>query len=151
MIKLIVSCLWIMAVTAASAYFGVTFLPKSHEQTSEKHAGGEARESKKTRPIDVPIIADGIVQGYIVAQFVYVTDTEAAKALSVPPEAYLLDEAFKTFYADDKLDFQHLERYDLKKMQIDLIKKVNARLGVDVLKDVLVDEFNYVSKSEISR
>jgi hypothetical protein len=150
MIKLVVCCVWISGVTAASAYFGVSLLPKSHEQVSEPHGKTEGMESKKTRPINVPIIADGVVKGYIVAQFVYLTDPGATKDLSVPPDAFLLDEAFKTFYADDKLDFRHLERIDLVKLRADLVQKVNARLGVNVLKDVLVDEFNYVSKDEIS-
>ena len=97
------------------------------------------------------MIADGSVQGYIVAQFVYTEDPVVAKQLSVPPEAFLLDEAFKRFYSDTTLDFKHLERYNLSGFTKDLAKAVNKRLDGEVIKDVLVDEFNYVSKDEISK
>ena len=150
MIKLLASCIWICAVTAASAYVGTAWkLRASAPQVAEEEHG--KLEPKKTRPLNVPMIANGVVQGYIVAQFTYTADAAALAHLSVTPESFLLDEAFKTFYADDKLDFQHLERYDLAAVTKTLASNVNKRLGANVVRDVLVEEFNYVSKDEISK
>ena len=156
MIRLAVSCIWICLVTAASAFVGTSWkvnhaaAGESPEAHGGPHDDGKA-QTKKTRPVNVPVIADGAVQGYIVAQFVYTVDPVVAKQLTVPPEAFLLDEAFKRFYSDDKLDFKHLERYDIDRLTKDLVRAVNARLGANVLKDVLIDEFNYVSKDEIPK
>lgn len=150
MIKLLISCIWICAVTSASAYVGTTWRMRQAAPKVAEQAPGKL-EPKKTRPINVPMIASGAVQGYIVAQFTYTADTAAIARLSVAPEPFLLDEAFKTFYSDDKLDFQHLERYDLAGVTKTIAGNVNKRLGGEVVKDILVEEFNYVSKDDISK
>ena len=104
-----------------------------------------------TRAISVPMIKDGSVQGYVVAQFVYTIDAATLKRLSVPPEVFLLDEAFRTIYSDTSLDFQHLEKYDINKLTRNLIQQVNTKLKGDLIKDVLVDEFNYISKQDAQK
>ena len=150
MIKLLASCMWICAVTAASAYVGNVWKVRQSAPQAAKEEHGKI-EPKKTRPLNVPMIAKGVVQGYIVAQFTYTVDSAALARIAVTPESFLLDEAFKTFYSDDKLDFQHLERYDLAAVTKTLASNVNKRLGADVVQDILVEEFNYVSKDEISK
>ena len=149
MVKLIISAVWICAVTLAAAYGAVVW--KSDQAAGCGRKTKEHLESKKTRPIDVPMIADGNVEGYVVAQFVYTTDAASSKDVSVPPDVFLLDEAFRSLYSDPKLDFRHLEKYDLTGLTKNLVQKVNERLKADVVKDVLVEEFNYVSKQDISK
>jgi hypothetical protein len=147
MVRLVISCLWICAVTLGSAYTMIVIKTRH----AEAFAQGDKVGFEKTRPINVPMIANGSVQGYVVAQFSYTANGEDKKQASVPIEAFILDEAFKTLYADDKLDFRHLEKYDLPALTKYLIEKVNVRLNSPMLKDVLVEEFNYVAKEDISR
>ncbi len=149
MIKLIVSAIWICVVSLGASY-GVLVWKSAQTHAGETKSKSPL-ESKKTRPIDVPMIADGNVEGYVVAQFVYTTDAGALKEVSVPPDVFLLDEAFRTLYSDPKLDFRHLEKYDLTGLTKGLVQKVNDRLKSEVVKDVLVEEFNYVSKQDISK
>ncbi len=104
--------------------------------------------SEKTRVINVPVIANGAVQGFIVAQFSYTADSRSMKKLTMSPGAFILDEAFRTLYSDDHLDFSHLEKYDINKLTAHLVKSTNERLGVDVLKAVLIQDFTYFSKQE---
>lgn len=59
---------------------------------------------KKTMPLNVPMIANGIVEGYIVAQFIYLADTQSLKELSVPPDDFINDEAFRALYSG-QVDF----------------------------------------------
>jgi flagellar basal body-associated protein FliL len=111
MIKLIVSCAWVCLLTAAAGY-GAIFIKVNHAAASvadEKPA--EALEYKKLPPLNVPMIANGAVQGYVVAELGYTYNQNLSK-LTVPPDVYLLDEAFRKIYSDTKLDFHHLERYD---------------------------------------
>jgi hypothetical protein len=56
----------------------------------------------------VPIIRDGTVKGYVVAQFSYVVDLAVVKTLPVPPEAIFVDEGFRYIYNDEKIDFTHM-------------------------------------------
>jgi len=153
MMRLVISCLWVCIVTLGSAYAVIAV--KMHQAAAAATAASEANKVgyEKTRPISVPIIANGTVQGYVVAQFSYTSDIDDGKKSTVPIEAFILDEAFKTLYADadDKLDFRHLEKYDIGSLTKSLIERVNHRLNSPMLKDVLVEEFNYVSKEETSR
>jgi hypothetical protein len=122
-----------------------------HTENGETVVSNESIEYKKTHPIDVPMIADGAVEGYIVAQFGYTIESKNAKQPTVPPEAFLLDEAFRALYADDRLDFRHLEKFDVTGLTHALVLRVNQRLNADVLKEVLIEEFNYVAKKDISK
>ena len=61
---------------------------------------------EKTKVINVPMIAEGSVQGYIVAQLVFTADAKVLRQLPVPPEAFVVDEAFRSIYGDQKTRFQ---------------------------------------------
>jgi hypothetical protein len=123
-----------------------------HQETpGTQDDGAGAIEQKKTRVINVPIIAQGQVQGYVVAQFVYVAEAKALKALPAPPDATILDEAFRMIYAEEKVDFRKLQKADLSRLTGALKSNVAARLKSDVVRDILVQEFNYVSKDEIRK
>ena len=147
MIKLLITGIWVCLVTAGAIYAGAAWRAGTPIVSANAHLQG--LEHKRTRTISVPMIADGTVQGYITAQFVYTMDAETAKKLAVPADVFLLDEAFRAIYGDEKLDFRHLDKIDLTKMTKLLLERVNARLNADMIKDVLVHEFNYVSMAEL--
>ena len=147
--RLIASCIWIIAVTSASAYVSSTWRSGSAESGAPVKKGGDL-ERKKTLPINVPMIANGIVEGYIVAQFIYLADAKNLEALSIPPDDFITDEAFRLLYSGE-VDFAHLEKYNLQGLTKTLAQKINLRLGKEIIKDVLVEEFTYVPKRDISR
>ena len=103
---------------------------------------------EKTRVINVPMIANGAVQGFVVAQFGYTADAAMLKTTAVSPEVFLLDEAFRTLYSDDHLDFTHLEKYDINKLTKHLVQATNERLGSNLVKSILIQDFTYFSKEE---
>jgi hypothetical protein len=129
----------------------MTVALKAHYAMVAAHPPVEKTTYEKTKPINVPMIANGAVQGYVVAEFSYTAELEEGLISKPPIEAFILDEAFKKLYADEKLDFRHLEKYDFAALTKDLIVRVNARLSKPVLKDVLVEEFNYISREEVSK
>jgi hypothetical protein len=149
MIRLVVTCVWISFVTAAAGY-GAAAWKTGQAETPAPAAKPDQLFYHKTRPLDVPMIANGAVQGYVVIQFGY-TETEKAEHLGLPLEGFLLDEAFRTIYSDPELDFHHLERYDVGALTKTLAEKVDRRLNEDAIKEVLVEEINFVSKDELSR
>jgi hypothetical protein len=149
-LKLVLSGLWACAITLLASYV-TTSWRTGHGEAVAHEEGFAGLEFKKTKPLNVPMIADGVVQGYIVAQFNFTAQSAALKRLPIPPDIFLLDEAFRSLYADDKLDFRHLERYDITKLTTALVQKTNERLNMNLVKDVLVQEFNYVSKDDMKR
>jgi hypothetical protein len=91
------------------------------------------------------------VQGYVVARFVYTVEGKTMHQLTVPPEPFVVDEAFRRIYADERLDFRKLARYDLSILTGAIKQRVNERMQADVVQDVLVEDFNYVSREEFQR
>jgi hypothetical protein len=148
MIRLIASCGWICVVTLLA--LGVAFsLRQGQTATTMPRDVAEALEHKKTQPINVPMIANGKIEGYVVAQFVYLADARGLKQLAVPPDVFVADEAFRMLYST-AVDFHHLDKYDLGELARTLVAKVNQRLGADIVKEVLVEQFIYVPRSDIS-
>lgn len=142
--------LWVLIV-ALGANYAVAMM-----DSPRKVADGAADKPsdltmQKTRVLNVPMIADGALRGFIVAQFNYTVDSAKQKSLSVSPEAFLLDEAFRTIYTDDHLDFLHLERYDVNGLTAHLVAATNKRLGMPLVRDVLIQDFTFISKEENDR
>ena len=147
--RLIGGCIWIMAVTVASSYVVATWKADGAKQEISNKPAKDL-EHKKTVPINIPMITNGILEGYIVAQFTYLVEPKDLQELSVPPDDFITDETFRTLYSAE-VDFNHLEKFDLQGLTKTLVKKINQRLGGEIIKDLLVKEFTYVAKREISK
>ena len=146
--KILITGLWICAVTIASCYAAVTF-GRGIFSAKKTEPYLEGLPYQKLPPINIPMIADGKVQGYVVAVLVFTADAKLMHTLPVPPSPFVVDEAFRQIYADPALDFRKLAKYDITKRLAEVRAKVNERLGGDVVKDVLVDEINFVAKREV--
>jgi hypothetical protein len=147
MIRLILVGFWACLTTLAAGY-AVNHVRESMARPAVEAAAAPNKEAKKTREINVPKIRDGVVKGYVVAQFSYVLNPEAEKKVPVSPDSFIVDEAFRYIYDDMTIDFDHLENFDLDKMVKALIKNVNARLDAPVLTDVGVQEFTFLSTTQ---
>lgn len=145
--KLLVTGLWICAVTIASCYGAVTWGGGLFAKKTEAYL--EGLQYQKLAPINIPMIAEGRVQGYVIAVLVFTADARLMHTLPVPPNAFVVDEAFRQIYADPNLDFRKLAKYDITKRLAEVRGAVNARLGAEVVKDVLVDEMNFVPKRDV--
>lgn len=143
--KLLLVGLWITLVALGSTFGAATYL--SRKQTAASAAPATASlESDKTRVLNVPMIADGTVNGFVSVQLAYTIEAAAAKAAPVSPSLYLVDEAFRTLYSDPSFDFRHLERYDLAKFTKHLADSTNAHLGAPLIKEVLISDMSYSPK-----
>lgn len=140
--------LWVLVVALGAVFAVATIGAPSRSNVAEAKA---VLQLEKTRVINVPMIADGAVRGFIVAQFGFTVDAAKAKTLPISPEAFLLDEAFRLIYTDEKLDFLHLEKFDINGFTRRLVAATNKRLGVDLVHDVLIQDFTFISKEENDR
>ena len=141
--KLFLIGLWLTLVALGSTFAAATYLSRPEAKAATPAA---TLEHQKTRVLNVPVIADGVVQGFVSVQFVFTIDGTALKSLPVPPEVYVLDEAFRTIYADSSIDFKHLERYDIPKLTDRIVKATNEHLGAPLIREVLVSDLNYSPK-----
>ena len=54
-------------------------------------------------------------------------------------------------YAEEKIDFRKLQKPDLTRIVDELKARVARKLKSDAIKELLVQEFNYVSKEELRK
>ena len=146
MIRIIMIGFWACLTTLAAGYATTHFRAMAtHPAVAEATV---PKELKKTKEFNVPKIRDGVVKGYVVAQLSYVVDNAAAAKAPLPPDAFIVDEAFRYVYDDPSIDFDHLETFDLTKLTKTLIKNVNARLGADVITDIGIQEFTFLTVAQ---
>lgn len=143
--------LWV-CIVALGASFGVTQWKLNQVAAqAETQPLKKAGELRKLKPMTVPMVASGQVQGYLVAQFSFMIDGDVAKGFDNQPDLFVSDEAFRLLYADKTLDYKNLERFDIPRFAAAVKANVNARLKVDVVVDVLVQEFNYIGADDVRR
>jgi hypothetical protein len=138
---------WTTAVLMGAS-FGASYVMKMQASNAAVKAQEQAFETRKSRDLNVPIIRDGAVKGYVVVQLNYVVDVAAARKLPAQPEPFVIDETFQYIYNDDKIDFRHLDRVDIAAMTDALMQRVNARLRANVITDMGVAEFYFLVNSE---
>ena len=99
--------------------------------------------------ISVPVVADGGIRGYVVAQFAFTAPAKLLKHLPIKPDMFVVDEAFQLIFAGETVDFRQFKKQDLVSLSKKIAENVNKRLGMHVVEDVLVQELNYVPKDSV--
>jgi hypothetical protein len=149
MIKMLALAVWASAI-AVLAGNAVAHWQAAKASPHKAETEEAAYEYRKTKVINVPVIGDGALLGYVLVQFLYGYNTKAEK-VAISPDAVIMDEAFRTLYGDPNLDFRRLEKYDMDGLTKKLVVSLNARLGEGVIKDVLIQDFSYMPKNEAPR
>lgn len=151
MIKTIALGFWICFVTLAATWVGATYLGAGSTDAAapagEKFFGGLAEV--KTRPVSVPMIVDGAIQGYVMAQLAFTVKKETLDKLSVKPDVFIVDETFKTIYEGEAVDFKRLKKQDVEAIAKKIKENVNQRFGSAFVEDVLFEDLNYVPMEKV--
>ncbi|MFZ4807713.1 MAG: hypothetical protein ACOYLQ_10680 [Hyphomicrobiaceae bacterium] len=148
MIKPILIGISISGVTLGACYGALMWQAGQTKTEAKQEKFFGKLEQVKTNMISVPIVSDAAIQGYVIAQFVFTAEAETLKKLSVQPETFLLDEAFKIIFAGDVLQFKTMTKGDLVKIAKQIADNVNSRLGTALIHEVLVQELNFVPKDQ---
>ncbi|RCW82245.1 hypothetical protein [Phyllobacterium bourgognense] len=145
MIRIVLIGLWICAVALGSLYLAVW---QNSATAAVAPNTQEALDDGKTEVFSVPIIVDNAVQGYVVSQLAYTLDHTVNASFKIPVSYFINDEIFSQFYGhySDVKNIQDVKFDDVKKSIID---GVNARFPQPLVKDLLVEQFNYITAKEI--
>jgi hypothetical protein len=150
MIRTLLVGLWAAAIALVSSYASATWQSDPGTPADAKKEPTLAGlEYRKPPAITVPMISDGRLRGYVVAKLVYTADSRALHAFPVDPEAFVMDEASRRIYTDGKIEFDQMSKYDLDGLTKAIKANVNARLGADLIHDLLIEEVNYVDKESL--
>ena len=147
MMKLIFISLWTCAVALGASAFAAQWKAEVKPAVEEPYVDG--LEYRKLEPMTVPMISDGAVTGYVLARLVFTAEAGALRKLSVEPEPFVADEAFREIYENGKVEFGQLAKYNLDDLSTKIKENANQRLGPDVIQDVLIEEINYVDRRTV--
>jgi hypothetical protein len=150
-IKTIALGFWICLVTLVATWVGATYLGAGKTDAAspagEQFLGGLAEV--KPRPVSVPMIVDGAIQGYVMAQLAFTVKKETLEKLSVKPDVFIVDEAFKTIYEGEAVDFKRLKKQDVDGIAKRIKDAVNKRFGSAFVEDVLFEDLNYIPMEKV--
>lgn len=148
MIKLIATGVWICLVTMVSSYAATLWQTETAPEAEVDRLFG-GLESVKTSLISVPVISSGAIQGYVMAQFSFTMKADLLQRMSVKPDVFLLDSAFRTIYGTDAVLLRGAQKQDLQVLTNEIKSNVNERFGKAFVHDVLIERYNFLPKDEV--
>jgi hypothetical protein len=69
--------------------------------------------------------------------------------MTVKPDIYLVDEAFKVIYSGSAIDFRNPSKPDFAALGQTIKDNVNARFGGNFVQEVLVQELSYLPQERL--
>ena len=148
MIKFIVAALWICAATAGAVVY--SFQQAGPNEAAEPPApmlGG--LDYVKTEILSIPVLKDRAINGYFLGRFVYLAEADKLAKLSVPAETLIVDEVYTYLYGKPEIDFSQIATVDLDAFRTGIKDAINARIGEEVIHEVLVEQLDFLTKTEI--
>jgi hypothetical protein len=143
--------LWACTVALVSSYATATWQSGGSVAIEQSEAALDGLEYRKPAPLTVPMISDGRLRGYVVAQVVFTANARDLFEFPIDPQPFVLDEAFRRIYTDGKVEFDQMSKYNLDQITGAIRENVNERLGLELIKDVLFEELNYVDKDSLQK
>ncbi|MCC3244895.1 flagellar basal body-associated protein FliL [Methylocystis sp. WRRC1] len=141
--------LWACVATLGATYGGAYW--RMHQNTAPAAEHAEKLDVRKLKPITVPVIADGVLRGYVSAEFSMVGPQADKHEHTLDPESFFLDEAFRVIYSESKIDFSDIQKADLSALTSQITANVNQRMGKNVVKETLVRNFTFVPREDMPR
>jgi flagellar basal body-associated protein FliL len=149
MIKFIVAALWICAATAGAVFFSFQTSNASSKAAEEPNPAFGGLDYIKADIMSVPLIRDAGVHGYLLTQLVYTVDPKQLAKLSIPASAIITDEVYSYLYSHPQVDFTNKKAVDLDAFRNGIKDAINKRVNETLIHEVLVEQFDFLSKDEI--
>lgn len=150
MIKFVLAAVWICAATLGAVFYSfqsAAVKPADEAAGPPTIMGG--LDYVKTDIISVPLVRDGAVEGYFLSRLVYTVDPAEMRKLTVPAQALITDVVYSFIYSSPALDFRRAKTLDLDTFRNGIRDGINKRVDQDLVKDVLVEQVDYLTKDEI--
>ena len=151
MVKTVGLGVWAIVIALIAGYMAATWNTGATVDMVRAEVAPSGLETRHPAAITVPMISEGKLRGYVVAKVVFTADAAALRDAPIDPQPFVTDEAFRHIYTDGKVEFDHLAKYNLDKITGDIRDAVNKRLGTDLIKDVLIEELNYVDAEQLKK
>jgi hypothetical protein len=148
MLKFLISGVWGALMTGAGIFVGQS-LTQSAPSTDTSRPKAAAIQQMTTEMTGAPIISDGKVLGYLVFRIRSEVDTSKLPNDKFEVSPILTNAAFQAAYELYQDGFQTIDPHDIEKLTHQIAVKANEKLGPDTVKDVELDQFNYVPMDKV--
>ncbi|MCA1403784.1 hypothetical protein I6F26_04100 [Ensifer sp. IC3342] len=150
MLKLVLTGVWVCAVTLGSVYFSMQYA--SAPVVSEADADRRASEDYVPGEIiTVPVIKEGAVQGYFLAKLSFSATKEGIAKLHAPLRQVVTDELYDMLVGSKFVDLADTGSFDLPTFKVAVKDGLNKKLGNEVITEVLVEQLEYLTKDDVER
>lgn len=149
MIKLLVFGVWVCLATLGSSYAAAYWASGRTAKAEEPYL--EGLEYRKLEVITVPMVSEGIIQGYVVAKLVYTADAAHLREMKIEPDPFVVDEAFREIYTNGQIEFGKLSKYNLPQITAAIKENTNKRLNYELIEDILLEGLNYIDRKDVGR
>ncbi len=127
MVKLVLTGIWVCAITLASVYFSVKLA------TAPAPPADNSKQSQlelvKGETITVPIIGDGAVTGYFLGRVSFMMNKDTVKGMTLPLTEMTTDELFTLLVGNKMVDISKLKSFDPQAFRDAIKKGMNEKLG----------------------
>ncbi|MBS0253083.1 MAG: flagellar basal body-associated protein FliL [Proteobacteria bacterium] len=147
MIRSLVLALITCLSTIGGLYGAMTW--KAAAKATSADGEHEQYQMMRTRMVSVPLLLNGEVLGYIVTRLQFLAETSLLKGSTVQPEAFVADEAFRQIYEKAPEDMKSGRKQVINELANSVAAGANKRMGRDVVKDVMIDSWAYLSKQDM--
>ena len=148
MIKFIVAAVWLCAVTIGAVFYSDQNASATLNAPAPPPLLG-GLDYIKTEIVSVPVLHEGRIGGYFLTRLVYTVEPQKMAKLSVPADALIVDQVYSYIYGNPDLDFINHETLDLDAFRAGIRKKINEKVGEELIHEVLVEQVDFLSKEEI--
>lgn len=148
MLRSLLVSIWIVSATLGATYFGATM--QGGSSPAEEPTAAAKPTPIKLKSMTVPVVSGGAIQGFVLTQLSVLARPDLLKNLPQPSDLLLNDEAFKTIYGEEQIDFRRMEKLDLVKLSKKICDSINKRAGAPVVEDVFFQELHFMNKHDAS-
>ena len=148
MLKLVAIGVWLIIVTAG-ATFGSVYLANAPEEEAAAAEPDLGVEELKSEMTSVPVMRNGDITGYLILQLSFAADRRLLEQRKLDPLPFLQDAAFRVVFASTEVDFPRMRPKDIDELTTAIAKEANARIGAELVRNVLVQQLNFVKKEDI--
>ena len=148
MLKLILTGVWVAAVTLGSVYVSIQ-MSRAADPADEEAQRKAVQELVRGEVTTFPVISDGKVEGYFLTRTSYIVDKTRMPAVTLPVSVLLTDELYTALVGDKVIRVGENKNFDLKAFRQRVKEALNKRLGQDAVMDIVVEQVDYLSKDDI--
>jgi hypothetical protein len=147
MLKLVLIGIWTVLVTAGSTYaasfFGLV------GQAGDSQLPDQGLDKYTSDLMSVPIIRGGDVEGYLIIELAFMADKALVEEKKIDPQPFMKDAAFQEIFTAETFDVRRLKKPDVENLAKAIAAEANRQLGAEIVKDVLLQQVNYVRREDI--